>query len=85
MEGTISNYVRGRHNQKTNQAIVVVKDYDSKDKAQSLVGKKVTWVTPGNKEIKGEVRSSHGNKGAVRVLFETGIPGQALGKKVKIE
>ena len=27
----------------------------------------------------------HGNKGAVRVKFEKGLPGQAISTKVKIE
>ena len=33
----------------------------------------------------GKINAIHGNKGALRAVFETGIPGQALGKKVKIE
>ena len=55
------------------------------EKAEKLVGKKVTWTSPAGKQIKGEVRSAHGNSGAVRVLFETGMPGQALGTSVKLE
>ena len=31
-----------------------------------------------------EVRSAHGAKGAVRVLFEKGMPGQSLGTKVTV-
>ncbi len=46
--------------------------------------KKVVWKSPANKEIKGEVRSAHGNKGALRVLFETGMPGQSITNKVEI-
>jgi large subunit ribosomal protein L35Ae len=85
MQGTISNY-KGSHKRKVmNQLIILVDGVDSKEKAAGLVGKKVVWASPAGKEMKGEVRSAHGNKGAVRVLFETGMPGQALGKKVKIE
>ncbi len=64
--------------------IVVVKGVDGKEKASELVGKAVSWKSPAGKEIKGKVRSAHGNKGAVRVLFETGMPGQAIGDKVVI-
>ncbi|MBI4738709.1 50S ribosomal protein L35ae [Candidatus Woesearchaeota archaeon] len=85
MEGTIVNYRSSVHCQVQNQMVVVVKGADSKKKALELVGKKVVWVSPAKKEIKGEVRSAHGNSGALRVLFETGMPGQAVGQKVKIQ
>ena len=84
MQGIIHNYRRSIHQPSGNQMIVVVDGVDSKEKAQSLVGKTVVYDT-GKKEIKGEVRSSHGNKGAIRVLFETGMPGQAIGQTVKIQ
>ena len=85
MEGIIVNYRRGRHNQTCNQLIIQVEDVDSKEKAAGLVGKGVVWKTPANKELKGKISGAHGNKGAVRALFETGIPGQALGTKVEIQ
>jgi large subunit ribosomal protein L35Ae len=84
MEGIISNFRRGRHVQTTNQMIVIVNGIDKKEKASELVGKKASWKSPAGKEIKGEVRSAHGNNGALRVLFETGMPGQAIGQKVNI-
>lgn len=67
--------------------IVVVEGVDSKEKAQALVGKTVSWEAPGKQKkiLKGKVSATHGNKGAVRVLFETGMPGQSLGQDVKIE
>jgi len=64
--------------------IVITKDSDSKEKAAKLVGKTVIWASPAGKEIKGEIRAAHGNSGALRVLFETGMPGQAVGAKVQI-
>lgn len=85
MEGTIVNFRQGRHTQTTNQMIIEVASLDSKEKAAKLVGKKVTFTTPGGKKIVGEVRSAHGNSGAIRVLFEKGLPGQSLTKKVTIE
>ena len=63
--------------------VVSPKGVDSKDKAKKLVGKKVAYNT-GKKDISGEVTSTHGNKGNIRVKFETGMPGQAIGGKVKI-
>lgn len=67
--------------------IVIVPGYDSKDKAAELVGKEAVWKTPGKKDrvIKGKVSATHGNKGALRVLFETGMPGQSLGQEVTIQ
>lgn len=65
--------------------VVIVKDTNNREKASKLVGKKVSWKTPAGKEIKGIIKAAHGNKGAVRVLFEKGMPGQAVGEKVKIE
>jgi large subunit ribosomal protein L35Ae len=84
MQGIIHNYRRSIHKPSGNQMIVVVDGVDSKEKAAALVGKSVLYST-GKKEIKGEIRSSHGNKGALRVLFETGMPGQAIGQHVKIQ
>ena len=85
MEGTIMNFRQGRHTQTTNQMIVIVAGVDSREKAAKLVGKKVTFMTLSGKKIMGEVRSAHGNKGALRVLFEKGLPGQSLTRKVSIE
>ncbi len=85
MQGTIVNFKGGRHTQVTNQMIIVVDSVKNKEDANKLVGKKVIWKSPANKEIKGEIRSAHGNKGALRVLFETGMPGQAISTKVDIQ
>lgn len=87
MEGRISAF-RGSHRRKKgNQLIIILDGVDSKEKAQALVGKTVVWTAPGKnkKQLKGKISSSHGNKGAVRAIFETGMPGQSLGTKVKIE
>ncbi len=85
MEGMIVNFRGGRHTQTNNQMIIHVEGIDSKDKASGLVGKKVKWTSPAGKEINGVFRSAHGAKGALRALFERGMPGQSIGQKVKIE
>lgn len=85
MEGTIVNFRSARHHQHPNQMIIETEGYSEREKAEELVGKKVTWTSPAGKEIKGEIKSAHGNSGAVRAIFETGMPGQSIGSKVKIE
>ena len=84
MEGTILNYRRNSTGQTPNHLIVVVEGIDNKEKAAQFIGKKVSYNT-GKKDMLGKINAIHGNKGALRAVFETGIPGQALGKKVKIE
>ncbi|MDO8480499.1 MAG: 50S ribosomal protein L35ae [Nanoarchaeota archaeon] len=84
MEGVIVNFRMGRHTYTGNQMVVKVKGVASKDKAKALVGKAVTWTNTKENTITGKVASAHGNSGNVRVLFEKGMPGQAIGSKVKV-
>jgi large subunit ribosomal protein L35Ae len=85
MEGTIVNY-RGSHKtQYPNQMIIKVNGIDTKEKAKDLLKKTVVWLTPTKRELKGTIMKEHGNKGAVRVKFEKGLPGQAIGTKVNIQ
>ncbi|RME31537.1 50S ribosomal protein L35ae [Candidatus Woesearchaeota archaeon] len=84
MQGVISSYRRSRHVTSNNQVIVHVEGVDSKEAAEKLVGKKVTWNT-GKRALTGEVSAAHGNKGAVRVRFATGMPGQCLGQTVSLQ
>ena len=84
MQGTIHSYRRNRHDYYGDQMIVVVDGVENRDQASKLLGKKVVYAT-GKKQITGEVRSAHGNSGALRVIFGTGMPGQALGQQVTIQ
>ena len=87
MEGRIGGF-RGSYRRKSgNQMIIYVDGVSDKTKAQELVGKAVTWTSPGKnkKQLKGKISSVHGGNGAVRAIFETGMPGQSLGEEVKIE
>jgi len=79
----IVNFRGGRHTQKNNQMVVSVAD--DKEKAKALIGKHVIWKSPAGKELKGKITQLHGSKGAVRVLFETGMPGQSVGTEVEIK
>ena len=85
MEGVIKNFRRGRTTQKTNHMIIYLDESDNREKASELVGKGVVWKSPKGKEINGKVASAHGNKGAIRVIFEKGLPGQSLGTKVEVK
>ena len=85
MEGVLKNFRMARHHQTDNQMVLVLGNVSKKADAVKLVGKTVSWTTPGKKVIKGKVTAAHGNSGAVRVLFEKGMPGQSVGKKVIIE
>ena len=85
MEGVIVNFRSARHHQKGNQMVIKVDGIFDKKKAEELVGKKVVWVSPAGKELVGKISFAHGNSGAVRAIFETGMPGQAVGAKVRVE
>ena len=85
MECIIVSFRRGRHTQTDNQMLIKVRDIDSQEKASELIGKTVIWKSPAGKEIKGNISNVHGNKGVLRVLFETGMPGQSIGSKIEIK
>lgn len=85
MEGVIVHFRGSRRVKRSNQMIVQVNGIDGKDKASKLVGKKVIWKTSAGKQMTGQITALHGNSGALRVRFETGMPGQSIGSKVAIE
>ena len=67
--------------------VVLVDGVKSKEDAEKLKGKKVSWTAPGKnkKQLTGQITGAHGNSGAIKVRFDTGMPGQSLGKEVQIE
>ena len=84
MQVTITDYRGSRHTQKPNHAIAKAAGVSTKAKAQALVGKSVVWKTASGKAINGKVAASHGNSGAIRLIFEKGLPGQAIGTKAEL-
>lgn len=88
MDGQITAF-RGSYKTKYgNHLIVQPEGVGDREKAKGLEGKKVEWQNPEGKKkiiISGYVSKAHGGKGAVRVVFEKGLPGQAIGKKVEIK
>jgi large subunit ribosomal protein L35Ae len=85
MKGIIANFRGGKHTQYNNHMIIKVNSIDSKEKANSLLNKNVIWKSPKSKEIKGQIVKEHGNSGAVRAIFEKGLPGQSIGTEVEID
>jgi large subunit ribosomal protein L35Ae len=84
MEGLIINFRRARHHTSHTHMIVAVKGVDSKAEAEKLIGKSVVWESSAKTQIGGKVAAAHGGNGALRVIFERGMPGQSIGSKVLI-
>jgi len=84
MNAQITNFRGGVHTQKGNHMIIKPEGVSTREEAEKLVDKKVTWKSPAGKELNGRVASAHGNSGCVRVIFETGMPGQSLSDTVVI-
>lgn len=66
--------------------IIMIEGVD-KEAAKAIIGKTVSWTAKGKKKttIKGKISALHGNKGAVRAIFEKGMPGQSLGAQVDVQ
>ncbi|MFX1321351.1 MAG: 50S ribosomal protein L35ae [Promethearchaeota archaeon] len=85
LEGVISNYRRGRHTVHPKQCILVFPNIKTRKEANKLIGRIVIWTSPTGKDLRGLITRAHGNSGAVRAHFKkAGVPGQALGTKVRI-
>lgn len=85
MKGKVLQFRRGRHTVKPRHFLIEVEGVDSREKAAKLEGKEVEWKSPAGKIIKGKVSAAHGNKGAVRAIFEKGLPGQAVTTEVSLK
>lgn len=83
MKGKIVNFRVGRKTMSHNHMIVNA-GLSKREEATKLVGKSVVFTTPAKNHIKGKVASAHGNKGALRVIFEKAMPGQAISQEVEI-
>ncbi|MBS3070986.1 50S ribosomal protein L35ae [Candidatus Pacearchaeota archaeon] len=87
MKGKVIQFRRGRKTIHERHFIIEALGVTSKESATKLIGKEVSWVSPGKnkKIIKGKVSGTHGNKGLVRVIFEKGLPGQAITTNVEVK
>ena len=82
----VIQFRRGRRTQKPRHFLIEIDGTDSRDKAEKFKGKQVIWTSPGKtkKQLKGKISGAHGNKGVVRAIFDTGLPGQAIGDEVEV-
>ena len=81
--GTILNYRTGIRTQNPKQCLIQFAHVNSASLAGQLVNRKVVWKQGASKFI-GKIAGSHGKKGVVKVKFQKGLPGQALGTTVKL-
>jgi len=81
-KGTVIQFRRGRHTQQKRHFIVEIEGVKDKKGAEPFLGSFVEWSSSAGKKLKGKVSGTHGNKGLVRVIFERGLPGQALLEEV---
>jgi ribosomal protein L35AE/L33A len=85
LEGVISNYKQGRHTIHLKHCIIVFPNIKNRKEANKLIGRTVVWESSTGKQLKGIITRAHGNNGAIRAHFKkAGVPGQALGTKVRI-
>lgn len=85
MKAIITSFRRSLHRISPNHMVIQIDSVLTKDKAKEFIGKEVVYTTESGKELKGKISGLHGNIGKLRVIFETGMPGQSLGKEVKIK
>lgn len=84
MDGVIKNYRRGKKHINERQLVIEVQGIDSKAKASGIVGCKARWKNSAGKFFTGKITAAHGDNGAVRAMFQKGMPGQCIGEKVEI-
>ncbi len=84
IQAIVASFRRGRHTYKPRQFLLVTNL--TREEAKKLIGKQVVYECKGKKKkvIKGVIKRLHGNKSTLLAHFEKGLPGQALGTKVKI-
>jgi large subunit ribosomal protein L35Ae len=81
--GTIMNYRIGIRTQMSKWCLIQIIGENSVSKAGQLVGRKITLKFGKNTFI-GKIMGLHGKKGVVTVKFRKGVPGNAIGARVKL-
>lgn len=84
MKGIIVQFRRSRHRIKEKHYLLDL-GVGSREEAKKMAGKVVSWKSPSGKIISGKISDAHGNKGLVRAIFESGLPGQAITNEVEVK
>ena len=81
--GIILNYRTGIRTQNPKECLIQFAHVNSASLADQLISRKVVWKQ-GDIKLTGKIAGSHGKNGVVKVKFQKGLPGQALGTTVKL-
>lgn len=84
MKGIVVQFRRSRHRIHERHYLLDL-GCTTREEAKKLVGKQVAWKSSAGKVIAGKISDAHGNKGLVRAIFETGLPGQAITTEVEVQ
>lgn len=77
------NYRIGIGTQNPKECLIQFAHVNSVSLAGQLVNRKVVWKQ-GNVKLIGKIAGPHGKNGVVKVKFQKGVPGQALGTTVEL-
>lgn len=90
IKGTFVSHRRGKRQLHTHQAILKIDNVLDSESAKNYLNNGVvfTYMRPEDDEvvnINGYIKAVHGNKGAVRAIFERNLNPKALGQRVFIK
>ena len=84
MKGIVVQFRRGRHTVHEKHYLLDL-GFTTRAEAKKVVGKIVEWKSISGKIVKGKISDAHGNKGIVRCIMESGLPGQAITTEVEVK
>ncbi|MFQ5758046.1 MAG: 50S ribosomal protein L35ae [Candidatus Bathyarchaeia archaeon] len=81
--GFIVSYRTGPKTQRSKECILKFPNIKSPGEATRLIDRKVAWPV-GERKVRGKIVALHGRSGLVRARFRKGVPGQAIGTRIKV-